>query len=792
MAVCVSIVGIVIRRLFLVVIKSSNHHHGAATSSSSSSTNWTLQEFCIHQQRYNDSKIVLENLPLSSQQFMGALNLSLTHPFCTQYYHKEDEYYIPDIPRQGPLRTMSTTTTTTTTNSLALYIESLWLTFSIGCATFLPLLHAMLELGLRFAAYWILPFALCHLIYITFDESHSLSSSSSSSLSSSSSSSSSVHITTATTATATTTATTTTTTTATNPSQAILLWKWSAIISCICSFILATDDMYVQEWDGSMPGILLMMLTSLLTLRILQLLSARSKPISTIKSDNSSRWHQHQHNNILLYAVFVLCWIMLVGRISQSYIITTTTNPIANSTTATTTTTTTTPTIPLEGLYYDQQQSMIADIVQRWPLSQRSYSYDRTYPPFHPNTYQSHHHDGTTMVGASPWMMTGDARTAFPFLLNNNNNNNDRKKKKKNSLLSLVRVWLPLEDGEVVALDIAFPPGGHRSDTPIWLVFHGLNGSSDEEFVLDFIVRRIEEGCTCVVMIARGLMDHPIRGWNTFHGARWSDAHEAAVVLRQRVVLLPSSGAQVPSQLLAGIGFSMGAIVLANMVSQTGSHCALDIAVSVSGGLDIRYNIINPRAERLWQPMLAMNLRHLFLLSKWGERIRARLPHNIWHQFLYAHTVTEIDRTAVVYYHQFAHLEDYYSSMSVLGDIPREEHEEDTFRTRRRGRVDNISIPLLMIHAMDDPLLIWRTVAAPTGLMHPTNLCRAYNETAGTGTGSGKLLLLLTKRGGHVGWPLGWNPAQYEWQWMSNVPASFVWAYHESRRESVGDSTSRE
>lgn len=77
----------------------------------------------------------------------------------------------------------------------------------------------------------------------------------------------------------------------------------------------------------------------------------------------------------------------------------------------------------------------------------------------------------------------------------------------------------------------------------------------------------------------------------------------------------------------------------------------------------------------------------------------------------------------------------------------------------------NIAIPFCVVHALDDPLVTWRSVAANGGLMHPTNL---------TMTGSGNLFVLLTKRGGHVGWSLGWAPFLKNWQWMSDVSMSFV------------------
>jgi hypothetical protein len=171
-----------------------------------------------------------------------------------------------------------------------------------------------------------------------------------------------------------------------------------------------------------------------------------------------------------------------------------------------------------EGLYYDTTSNpLAAGIVKRWPESFRTY---------------------TPENGASSWMPSGDSRTGLPFLLNG-----------KTPSPTWTRVWLPVLDGEVVALDIAFPETGHDASKPVYMILHGLNGGSDEEYVKDFTWRRTQEGSTIVVMVARGLMDLPIRGWDVFHGARWTDAHEAANALRVGLA---------EGQMLAGVGFSMG------------------------------------------------------------------------------------------------------------------------------------------------------------------------------------------------------------------------------------------
>jgi predicted alpha/beta-fold hydrolase len=355
-------------------------------------------------------------------------------------------------------------------------------------------------------------------------------------------------------------------------------------------------------------------------------------------------------------------------------------------------------------------------------------------------------------------MPTGDARTGLPFLLH----------KVPNPTWN--RVWLPVSDGEVVALDILFPTTGYNADRPVYLMLHGLNGGSQEEYVKDFAWRRQAEEATVIVMIARGLMDLPLRGWNCFHGARWTDAHEAALAVKK---------ALLPGQSLAGVGYSMGAVILGNYLARSGKECALDAAVAISGGLDMRYMIDYARAQRLWQPMLTQELRETFVLGKWGERVRARLTKDQMKELLRAYHITEIDKTAVVAYNGFRDISHYYSEMSALGDIPLDQHGEATAPSG--SRIHNISVPFCVVHSLDDPLIIWKSVAANQGLLHPGNLTR---------TGSGNLHILLTKRGGHVGWPLGLLPFTSKWRWMSDVAMSFVQATIDAgRTNNIGSSS---
>ena len=239
-----------------------------------------------------------------------------------------------------------------------------------------------------------------------------------------------------------------------------------------------------------------------------------------------------------------------------------------------------------EGLYYSKQNPLVQRLVQNWPVETRTYSVD---------------------TGATRWTPTGDSRTGIPFLVNDFDPWPD---------LKLTKVWVPTIDDEAVRLEIAFPPEGHQTNKPVYVILHGLSGGSQEEYIKDHAHRATARGHTVAIMIARGLMDTPIKGWDVFHGARTSDIAVTARTLR---------AALSPGQSLVGAGYSMGAIILANYVARTGNDCALDAAIAVSGVLDSRFQAYNERAQRLWQPMLAITLRDQFVLGKVGERYRERL-----------------------------------------------------------------------------------------------------------------------------------------------------------------------
>lgn len=344
---------------------------------------------------------------------------------------------------------------------------------------------------------------------------------------------------------------------------------------------------------------------------------------------------------------------------------------------------------------------------------------------------------------ATPWQWTGDARTGMSYFLNYV----DRDP-------VFYRVWLPTEDEEFVALDVAFPDDGHSWEKPLYLVLHGLNGGSTEGYVIDFARSRNREGSTVVVMIARGLDDTPLQGWTFFHGARTIDAHSAATILRDRV--------KGSKQVLAGVGYSLGAIVLNHYVSSARENVALDVSVSISGALACNYQETFVRSRRIWQPVIVAHMKEHFFVSKWGHRLYHQLGREKYQQLLRARHIVESDRYAGVLYNGYKDHDHFYAAMSsVLFHPQAMAHNIST---------GYFSIPHLILQALDDPISTWRTITSndPDSPLFPSNLVNRP-ETQ-------NVVILLTEKGGHFGWPVGWKP--HSWIYMNDwVAANFVSAY---------------
>ena len=126
---------------------------------------------------------------------------------------------------------------------------------------------------------------------------------------------------------------------------------------------------------------------------------------------------------------------------------------------------------------------------------------------------------------------------------------------------------------------------------------------------------------------------------------------------------------------------------------------------------------------------------------------------------------------AIVNYNGYDDLIHYYSDMSAMGDSTAFQNDAYNYEksSEKIGKIEEVKIPFCVLHALDDPLVTWRVIG--------------NNPNALVNSGDGLILLLLTKTGGHVGWPLGLFPRTYGWKWMCDAISSFSRSVEQARKE---------
>ena len=293
------------------------------------------------------------------------------------------------------------------------------------------------------------------------------------------------------------------------------------------------------------------------------------------------------------------------------------------------------------------------------------------------------------------WLPGAHAQTLWPYFT------------KRPAQLDLARERLQLPDGDFIDLVWTVDCGG-----PVIIVLHGLEGSIDSHYVKGIMTVLHGQGWYPVLMHFRGCSGtHNIRA-RGYHSGETGDLEFLINTLHERY----------RHRKFAAVGFSLGGNVLLKYLGEHGKNCRLDSAVAVSVPF-----VLNNAADRLNSGFSRIYQRHLLrsiqkrIIDKFKHRQDApfALPAiSKWNNF---HL---FDNFVTAPLHGFKNSAEYYRLCSS------------------RQFLKDINIPVLVIHAQDDPFLSTDAIPDDTHL--------AENVT-----------LELSRRGGHVGFiegPLPWRP----------------------------------
>ncbi|KAI5291469.1 hypothetical protein KEM54_004466 [Ascosphaera aggregata] len=250
--------------------------------------------------------------------------------------------------------------------------------------------------------------------------------------------------------------------------------------------------------------------------------------------------------------------------------------------------------------------------------------------------------------------------------------------------------------------------GSETDTTPMLVVLHGLSGGSHEIYVRHILKPLCyEHGWAACVVNSRGCAQSKITTPMMYNARATWDCRQTVSWLHK----------MYPKRPLFGIGFSLGANILANYVGEEGDSCLLKSAVYVSnpwnldaGSLALQRTFIGREAysRTMGNNMKKLFKTHIDMISK--------------------HKRVNVDRImSVTYLHEF----DRELQGPVWG------YPTETAYYRDASSSDSIfsmKIPFLVIHAEDDPI--------------SQKECLPYGEVKATPYG----VMCTSSWGGHLGW----------------------------------------
>ncbi len=272
--------------------------------------------------------------------------------------------------------------------------------------------------------------------------------------------------------------------------------------------------------------------------------------------------------------------------------------------------------------------------------------------------------------------------------------------------LPLEKERINLEDGDF--LDLAWL--GKDNDAPLVLLLHGLEGSVNSSYAKGLMQALQQAGYAVCFMHFRGCSGEPNRLDRSYHSGDTGDLQQVVRHIRQ----------QHQREIYAAVGFSLGGNVLLKWLGEQGTSAPVACAVAVS----VPY-LLDDAAQRMNRGLSRVYQRHLVsrLQRKYRQKFSHRQPPlavdvgklNTFYQF---------DDEVTAPLHGFEGVADYYQ------------------RSSSRQYLPGITVPTLLIHAIDDPFMFPETV--------PDNAELPENVT-----------LELSQQGGHVGFVTG------AWPWRA-------------------------
>jgi predicted alpha/beta-fold hydrolase len=270
---------------------------------------------------------------------------------------------------------------------------------------------------------------------------------------------------------------------------------------------------------------------------------------------------------------------------------------------------------------------------------------------------------------------------------------------------------------------------------PLVIVLHGLTGSSQSNYIKGLQTALFKQGLRSAVINFRGCSGQSNNRARCYHSGETEDIHFFYQTLRQRE----------PDTLLGAVGFSLGGNVLLKWLGEQGTQLNLFAAVAVSVPLllGICATKLDSGFSRLYRTKLLDELkaymdskqRHLESIGQTQEAMKIKELGDLSG----IRSFWQYDDKVVAKLHGFKDVHDYYQ------------------RSSSRHYLKSISVPTLLIQALDDPFMT-RDVLPRADELSP------------------HVQLEFTRHGGHVGFISGCIPFKPDY-WLERRIPEFLLKY---------------
>lgn len=264
-------------------------------------------------------------------------------------------------------------------------------------------------------------------------------------------------------------------------------------------------------------------------------------------------------------------------------------------------------------------------------------------------------------------------------------------------------------------------------DGPVLILLPGLTGGSGDTYVQHMLVRARRSKWRVVVFNSRGCGSSPVTS-SQFYSASFTED------LRQVVNHVKT---RHPSSRLYAVGWSLGANILVRYLGEESRNCALSGAVSLCNpfNLVLADENFHKGFNNIYDKALARSLtkifkKHALLFEEMGGDFNIQLAAN-------AKSVRDFDEGLTRVSFGFKSVDDYYSKSSSSDSIK------------------YVSRPLLCIQAANDPIAIAQGIPRDDIKENPN------------------CLLIVTPKGGHLGWVAG-DEAPFGAPWTDTVVMEFL------------------